>query len=264
MSEIDKLFAEDNNENIILFNEKGEEIAFEQIAVIPIKERIFCILKPVILISGMDPAEGLVFEVVTENEEEKIVLVTNEDIIDEVFDIYLGLFEKDEEIFDLVDTSGRCVIYKEMKLFNVRGKRYGLVVPLNFESPEPLVFEIEVNVDNILYTPVSDLEIINHINVLEENRKEIHDLCHDEEKESIFLCLSSGRREEFKEIGYKVYNNKAYTILKPVEYLEELEPYGLLILEVIDDNGVECICPVQDEEIIREVYELYCNEVKGE
>lgn len=263
MGEIDKLFDENNNENIILFNEKGEEIAFEQIAIIPIKERIFCILKPVILISGMDPAEGLVFEVVTENEEEKIVLVTDETIIDEVFDIYLGLIEKDDEIFDIQDTTGRLIIYKEMKIFNVRGKRYGLVVPLNFESDEPLVLEINNNTCDISYTPVSDLEIINHIYALEENRKEIHDLCCDEEKESIFLCLSSGIRAEFKEIAYKLYNNKAYTILKPVEYLEELEPYGLLILEVVVDNDVEYITPVLDDNIIKEVYELYCNEIEG-
>ena len=33
---IDALFDEENNDAIILFNEKGEEIAFEQIALIPL------------------------------------------------------------------------------------------------------------------------------------------------------------------------------------------------------------------------------------
>ena len=53
MTEIDKLYDEENNDLIYLFNEKGEEIAFEQIALIPIIKNTYVILKPV------RPLEGL-------------------------------------------------------------------------------------------------------------------------------------------------------------------------------------------------------------
>ena len=45
------------------FNEKGEKISFEQIAVIPLEERIFAILKPIEKTEGVGEDEALVFEV---------------------------------------------------------------------------------------------------------------------------------------------------------------------------------------------------------
>ena len=47
MNPIDAIFDPDNNDAIILFSENGEEIAFEQIAVIPIKDKPYVILKPI-------------------------------------------------------------------------------------------------------------------------------------------------------------------------------------------------------------------------
>lgn len=91
---IDKLFDEDNNDVIILKNELGEEIAFEQIALIPLKEKTYCILKPVKPIEGMGEDEGLVFSIET-NEEglEYLALVVDEKVIDDVFVVYDELIE---------------------------------------------------------------------------------------------------------------------------------------------------------------------------
>lgn len=97
MTEIDKLYDEENNDLIYLFNEKGEEIAFEQIALIPIIETTYVILKPVRPLEGLQEDEGLVFEIKTNNEEEYLSLVVDEDIIDDVFDIYFKLVENEEE-----------------------------------------------------------------------------------------------------------------------------------------------------------------------
>lgn len=91
MTEIDKLFDEDNTDLIVLYNEKGEEISFEQIALIPLKNNTYFILKPVIVLEGMSEDEGLVFELKEINGEEYIVLVTKENIINDVFDIYDSL-----------------------------------------------------------------------------------------------------------------------------------------------------------------------------
>ena len=92
---IDKLFDENNNDLIVLFNEKGEEISFEQIAIIPIKKDVYFILKPVIPLEGMSPDEGLVFELKNDGTNEYITLVVDENIIDEVFNIYDSLIEEE-------------------------------------------------------------------------------------------------------------------------------------------------------------------------
>ena len=95
---IDALFDEENNDAIVLFNERGEEIAFEQIALIPLNERVYAILRPVIPIEGLGENEALVFSI-EENEEtneECLVLVVDEEIIDKVFDVYDKLVEDSE------------------------------------------------------------------------------------------------------------------------------------------------------------------------
>lgn len=96
---IDALFDEDNNDVIILQNEKGEDIAFEQIALIPQQETVYVILKPVQPIEGLGEDEGLVFAIETDEkgENERLVLVTDEAIIDAVFDVYDQLVAEEEE-----------------------------------------------------------------------------------------------------------------------------------------------------------------------
>ena len=86
---IDALFDENNNDAIILMNEKGEEIAFEQIAIIPISDKVYALLKPIEPMEGVGEDEGLVFSV-EQNEEglEYLALVIEEDIIDAVFTVY--------------------------------------------------------------------------------------------------------------------------------------------------------------------------------
>ncbi len=93
---IDALFDETNNDPIILFSEKGEEIAFEQIAIIPIKSKTYAILKPIKPIEGVGENEGLVFSI-EENEEglEYLMLVTDEQVIDDVFNVYDQLVEEE-------------------------------------------------------------------------------------------------------------------------------------------------------------------------
>ena len=93
---IDKLYDEENNESIVLFSEKGQEIAFEQIAVSPHRDgRVYVILKPIQPIEGLGEDEGLVFFI---NDEKKIVeLVTDEGIIDWVFSVYDSLVEDENE-----------------------------------------------------------------------------------------------------------------------------------------------------------------------
>lgn len=97
---IDSLFDEDDNDPIVMYNEKGEKVEFEQIALIPIEENIYAILKPTEVMEGIGEDEALVFEIV-ENEEDEdedyLNLVSDIDIIDKVFDVYNKLMDEEEE-----------------------------------------------------------------------------------------------------------------------------------------------------------------------
>lgn len=87
---IDALYDEENNDVIILMNERGEEIAFEQIALIPLGGATYAILKPVRPLEGVGEDEGLVFAIRTnpENGREYLELIVDEKVIDDVFKIY--------------------------------------------------------------------------------------------------------------------------------------------------------------------------------
>jgi uncharacterized protein YrzB (UPF0473 family) len=94
VSPIDALYDEENCDVIVLFNEHGEPVSFEQIALIPILSQTYVILKPVIPFEGMGEDEGLVFSIETnESGEEYLALATDEDVIDQVFKIYDALME---------------------------------------------------------------------------------------------------------------------------------------------------------------------------
>ncbi len=97
---IDRLFDENDTSPISLYNEKGEMVDFDQIAIIPIEEQIFAILKPVNEMEGLDEDEALVFEIVEpedEEEEDYLNLVSDIDLIDKVFESYNKLMDEEEE-----------------------------------------------------------------------------------------------------------------------------------------------------------------------
>lgn len=97
---IDSLFDEDDNDPIVMYNEKGEKVEFEQIALIPIEENIYAILKPTEVMEGIGEDEALVFEIVENEEDEEedyLNLVSDIDIIDKVFDVYNKLMDEEEE-----------------------------------------------------------------------------------------------------------------------------------------------------------------------
>lgn len=96
LSPIDCIFDEDNTDPIVLYNEKGEPIEFEQVALIPLDEKAYAILKPLKEMEGIGENEALVFEIIenaNEDEEDFLALVVDVDIIDRVFKVYDGLVD---------------------------------------------------------------------------------------------------------------------------------------------------------------------------
>ncbi len=95
---IDCLYDEENNDIIVLFNEKGEMVDFEQIALIPLKEKCYAILKPIQPMEGVGEDEGLVFSIEANKDgQEFLELVVDGAIIDKVFKVYDELIEQEDQ-----------------------------------------------------------------------------------------------------------------------------------------------------------------------
>ncbi len=91
MDTIEKLLDEENEENIILYDENNNETEFEQCAIIPMDEKIYAILKPVTPIEGVDDDVALVFVIEEIEDEEMLVIVQDDVVVQAVFDIYYDL-----------------------------------------------------------------------------------------------------------------------------------------------------------------------------
>ncbi len=95
---VDALFDPNNNDNVVLYNEKDEPIEFEQIAIIPLANSVYVILRPVEKVEGVADDEAFVFEIIEDEEEgDTIHLVEDEKLIDEVFAEYNKLLDEDKE-----------------------------------------------------------------------------------------------------------------------------------------------------------------------
>ena len=96
---LDVLLDQDNKEPIVLMDENGKELTFEQVAVIPheVKKenRLYCVLKPLDKIEGIGDDEAIVFLVDTDEEGNSIIRVEeDEEVAIAVFDTYYDLLEE--------------------------------------------------------------------------------------------------------------------------------------------------------------------------
>ena len=95
---IDDEIINDEDDIVTLLSADGEEIDFTEIAGIAYKGKFYAILQPVELIDGMEDDEALVFEVTRgDDDEDKFNIVTDDDIIDAVFEEYNRLLDEAEE-----------------------------------------------------------------------------------------------------------------------------------------------------------------------
>ena len=104
MSAIDKLFDENNNDNIVLYNEKGEATEFEQVAIIPHGGKIYALLSLATPTDDISEDEGFVFSIDTSEEGKKTFsLVTDDAVIDAVFKVYEDLLDELEDSDEFYD-----------------------------------------------------------------------------------------------------------------------------------------------------------------
>lgn len=96
---LDVLLDQDNREPIVLMDENGKELTFEQVAVIPYEvkkeNRLYCVLKPMDKIEGIGEDEAIVFLVDTDAEGNSVIKVEeDEEVAIAVFDKYYDLLEE--------------------------------------------------------------------------------------------------------------------------------------------------------------------------
>lgn len=93
---IKQLLDENNNDNIILFDDDGNKIEFEQVALIPLDSTnvTYAILIPITPMQGVADGEGVLFAIDEENEQ--LEVINDEKIIDQVLTIYQQLIEEGE------------------------------------------------------------------------------------------------------------------------------------------------------------------------
>lgn len=92
-SQIEMLLDENNTENLKLYDENNKETEFEQVAIIPLDEKIYAILKPVTKIVGVNDDEALVFVIEEIDDEDCLVIVDDETVVDKVFKEYYELLK---------------------------------------------------------------------------------------------------------------------------------------------------------------------------
>ena len=90
---LDVLLDQDNKEPIVLMDENGKQMTFEQVAVIPYEvrkdKRLYCVLKPLDKIEGIGEDEAIVFLVDTDDQGNSIIKIEeDEEIAIAVFDKY--------------------------------------------------------------------------------------------------------------------------------------------------------------------------------
>ncbi len=95
LSPIDMLLDENNTENIKLYNEENQEIEFEQIALVPIDNKTYAILRPVAEMEGIAEDEALVFVIDEIDDEDCLVIVEDDSIVDKVFEEYYKMLKEE-------------------------------------------------------------------------------------------------------------------------------------------------------------------------
>lgn len=92
---VDILLDEEDHEPIVLVDGGGNKVAFEQIAVIPHNDKLYCILKPITHIDNVGEDEAIVFYVEEQVGKDPALMVeTNELTVINIFEEYYDLIEE--------------------------------------------------------------------------------------------------------------------------------------------------------------------------
>lgn len=94
---LDILLDENNTDHIILMDDDGRKLTFEQIAVIPYKEKIYCILYPVGKIPGVAADRAVVFYIDEDDGAPCLTAEKDDATVCDIFEQYYDLIDKEIE-----------------------------------------------------------------------------------------------------------------------------------------------------------------------
>ena len=96
---LDVLLDENNDMPIIMYDNDGNPLEFEQIAVIPYGEdELYALLKPITHIDGINDDEAVLFRVDEDEEGEAVLQVEDdEEKNSKIYEIYLSLLQEAKE-----------------------------------------------------------------------------------------------------------------------------------------------------------------------
>lgn len=86
------LLDENNNENVIFYDEDGNKMEFEQIALIPLNDENYVILHPVNMGYGDD--DVICYSLFYEGNNYELLEVEDDDLLDEIYHEYKMLLKK--------------------------------------------------------------------------------------------------------------------------------------------------------------------------
>ena len=92
---LDQLLDEDNEDPITLYDENDKAVRFDQVAIIPYKEKLYAILKPIDEMEGVNDDEAIVFLVEEDDDgDAELTIETDEPTAIKVFDEYYKLLDE--------------------------------------------------------------------------------------------------------------------------------------------------------------------------
>lgn len=98
---VDQILDEDYIDNIFLYDDEADkDVEFEQVALIPIDEEVYVILKPVTPVEGVGENEAIAFRIdfaPTEEDEDILVVIEDDDLVTKIFDEYYELLKEEED-----------------------------------------------------------------------------------------------------------------------------------------------------------------------
>ena len=95
---IHRLLDPKDSDPIVLYDENDNKVEFEQIALIPLEDRLYAILKPAKKMEGVADDEAIVFTFQEDDEQTPVLVVEeNDKTIDQVFEVYNKLLDEEEK-----------------------------------------------------------------------------------------------------------------------------------------------------------------------
>ena len=98
LSILDVLLDENNTSPITLYDENDKEVKFDQVAIIPLDEEVYAILKPIDEMENVADDEAIVFLIQEDEDGDGVLVVeTDESKAMRVFDEYYKLLDEQED-----------------------------------------------------------------------------------------------------------------------------------------------------------------------